>query len=89
LVSYRSVLADPFVYVPHEALPIRIFAAADLPDLWARAKPVVRLEGCVDGHNQRVPQATLDALFPKSVAKYVEYSDAKALATWLVAQLKK
>ena len=35
LVSYRSVLDSPFVHVPHDALPINVFRAGDLPNVWA------------------------------------------------------
>ena len=55
LVSYRSVLDSPFVHVPHDALPVNVFRAGDLPDVWAHLAPKpLRLEGLVDGTNRRV-----------------------------------
>ena len=61
LVSYRSVLDSPFVHVPHDALPIDVFRAADLPDVWAHLAPKpLRLEGLVDGTNRRVTGDRLD-----------------------------
>ncbi len=98
LVSYRSVLDSPFVHVPHDALPINVFRAGDLPDVWAHLAPKpLRLEGLVDGTNRRVSGKKLeDALKPVSEAYKKgglvvkeEYSSDAELAKWIVEQLRK
>lgn len=98
LVSYRSVLDSPFVHVPHDALPINVFRAGDLPDVWAHLAPKpLRLEGLVDGTNRRVTGKKLeDALKPVSEAYKKgglvvkeEYSSDAEIAKWIVEQLKK
>jgi Acetyl xylan esterase (AXE1) len=98
LVSYRSVLDSPFVHVPHDALPIDVFRAGDLPDIWAHLAPKpLRLEGLVDGTNRRVTGDRLkEALRPVAEAYKKgglvvneEYSSDAELAKWIVEQLKK
>jgi hypothetical protein len=98
LVSYRSVLDSPFVHVPHDALPINVFRAGDLPDVWAALAPKpLRLEGLVDGTNRRVTGERLEkALKPVSEAYKKgglvvkeEYSSDEEIAKWIIEQLKK
>jgi dienelactone hydrolase len=98
LVSYRSVLDSPFVHVPHDALPINVFRAGDLPDVWAALAPKpLRLEGLVDGTNRRVTGERLQqALKPVSEAYKKgglvvkeEYSSDTEIAKWIIEQLKK
>jgi hypothetical protein len=98
LVSYRSVLDSPFVHVPHDALPINVFRAGDLPDVWAALTPKpLRLEGLVDGTNRRVTGDKLQqALKPVSEAYKKgglvvkeEYSSDAEIAKWIIEQLKK
>jgi hypothetical protein len=98
LVSYRSVLESPFVHVPHDALPVNVFRAGDLPDLWAHLAPKpLRLEGLVDGTNRRVTGEKLkEALrpvreaYPKGGLVVAEdYSPDAELAKWIVEQLRK
>lgn len=98
LVSYRSVLDSPFVHVPHDALPINVFRAGDLPDVWAALAPKpLRLEGFVDGTNRRVTGDKLQqALKPVSEAYKKgglvvkeEYSSDAEIAKWIIEQLKK
>jgi dienelactone hydrolase len=98
LVSYRSVLDSPFVHVPHDALPINVFRAGDLPDVWAALAPKpLRLESLVDGTNRRVTGENLQqALKPVSEAYKKgglvvkeEYSSDAEIAKWIIEQLKK
>jgi hypothetical protein len=98
LVSYRSVLDSPFVHVPHDALPIDVFRAGDLPDLWAHLAPKpLRLEGLVDGTNHRVTGKKLDAALRPVRDAYSkgglvvteDYTPDAELAMWIVEQLKK
>lgn len=98
LVSYRSVLDSPFVHVPHDALPVNVFRAGDLPDVWAHLAPKpLRLEGLVDGTNRRVPKEKLDAALRPVTQAYQkgglvvreDYTPDAELAKWIVEQLKR
>lgn len=98
LVNYRSVLNSPFVHVPHDALPINVFRAGDLPDVWAHLSPKpLRLEGLVDGTNRRVTGERLDKELRPVKAAYAkgglvvkeDYSSDAELAKWIIHQLKK
>jgi hypothetical protein len=98
LVSCRSVLDSPFVHVPHDALPINVFRAGDLTDVWAHLAPKpLRLEGLVDGTNRRVTGERLEkALQPVREAYKKgglvvkeDYTPDAELAKWIVEQLKK
>ena len=98
LVSYRSVLDSPFVHVPHDALPINVFRAGDLPDVWSHLAPKpLRLEGLVDGTNRRVTGERLDKELRPNKAAYAkgglvvkeDYSSDAELAKWIIEQLKK
>jgi hypothetical protein len=98
LVSYRSVLESPFVHVPHDALPINVFRAGDLPHVWAHLAPKpLRLEGLVDGTNRRVTGERLQkALRPVAEAYQrgalvvkEDYTPDAELAKWITEQLKK
>jgi hypothetical protein len=98
LVSYRSVLDSPFVHVPHDALPINVFRAADLPDVWAHLAPKpLRLEGLVDGTNRRVTGERLEKALKPVKEAYAkgglvvkeDYTPDAELAKWIVEQLKK
>lgn len=98
LVSYRSVLDSPFVHVPHDALPINVFRAGDLPDVWAALAPKpLRLEGLVDGTNRRVTgeklqkalQPVNDAYKKGGLVVKEDYSPDAEIAKWIIEQLKK
>jgi hypothetical protein len=79
-------------------LPINVFRAGDLPDVWSALAPKpLRLEGLVDGTNRRVTGTQLEkALKPVSEAYKKgglvvkeEYSSDEEIAKWIVDQLKK
>lgn len=54
LVSYESLLASPFLYVPHDVLVPGVLAAGDVSDVTAALAPrPVRYVGAVDGLNRR------------------------------------
>ena len=98
LVSFRSVLDSPFVHVPHDALPVNVFRAGDLPDLWAHLAPKpLRLERLVDGTNRRVTGDRLDKALQPVKDAYAkgglvvkeEYSSDVELAKWVIDQLHK
>src|SRR5262245_43532782 len=98
LVSYHSVLDSPFVHVPHDVLPVNIFRAGDLPDVWAQLAPQpLRLEGLIDGTNRRVTGEKLKKALHHVMEVYKkgglvvkeEYTPDAELAKWIVDQLKK
>ncbi len=98
LVSFRSVLDSPFIHVPHDALPINVFRAGDLPDVWAALAPKpLRLEGLVDGTNRRVTGERLqkalkpvaDAYKKGGLVVKENYSSDAEIAKWIIEQLKK
>jgi hypothetical protein len=98
LVSYRSVLDSPVVHVPHDALPVNVFRAGDLPDVWAHLAPKpLRLERLVDGTNRRVTGERLErALRPVAEAYKKgglvvkeDYTPDAELAKWVIEQLKR
>jgi hypothetical protein len=70
LTGYDSLLRDPFVYVPHDALIPGAVTAGDLCDVSASLAPrPLRMEGLVDGHNREVPaDALANALEPARAA---------------------
>ncbi len=54
LVSYRSALEDPHVYLPHDTVVPGALTAGDLSDIIAALAPrAVRLDGGVDGLGRR------------------------------------
>jgi dienelactone hydrolase len=80
LVSYRSVLASPFVQVPHEAILPGVLAAGDLPALVAALAPRnVRFEGLVDGRGRRAASAMAAEPYAPATKAYAEAGAAKAL----------
>ncbi len=98
LLSFRSVFESPFVHVPHDSLPINVFRAGDLPELWTRLAPKpLRLEGLVDGTNRRVTAARLEQTLKPVREAYKkgelvlkeEYSPDAEIAKWIIEQLKK
>jgi dienelactone hydrolase len=98
LVSYRSVLDSPFIHVPHDALPVNVFRAGDLPDVWAHLSPKpLRLEGLVDGTNRRVTGERLDKELRPVKAAYAkgglvvkeDYSSDAELAKWIIEQMRR
>jgi dienelactone hydrolase len=62
LVSYRSVLAKPHVFIPHDVVVPGALTAGDLSDIAGALAPLpLRCGSLVDGFNRRVSQdRTLD-----------------------------
>jgi hypothetical protein len=84
LVSYLSVLADNFAYVPNDVIVPGILEAGDLSDVaGALASRPLRLEGLVNGRNQAVPESDLRREFPGAA------SGGGGIPEWLLAQLGK
>jgi hypothetical protein len=101
LVSYQSVLASPFVHVPHDAIVPGALTTGDCADLAAALAPrSVRLEGLVDGLNRSISQKELDKVYAPARRSYqntravqrlvldAEISSPEGLARWLGEALK-
>jgi hypothetical protein len=98
LLSYRSVLRDPFCYVPLDAIVPGILESADIPDILAALAPrPVLLEGLVDGKDRRV---TADGAANDLRAAVTAYREAPShliirdhaaepgIAAWIAAALR-
>jgi dienelactone hydrolase len=71
LVSFRSVLADRFCYIPHDVVVPGVLATGDLVDVAAGLAPrPLRLEKLVDGRNRSVERAELEKEYAPAVAAY-------------------
>jgi dienelactone hydrolase len=96
LSSYRSALATPFFYVPHDALVPEVLTVSDIDDVTAAWAPrPLRIEAPIDGHNQLIGQkafatefALTRAAYPGGVVELRE-SPAAAMADWFAAHLRK
>jgi hypothetical protein len=101
LSGYASLLADPFCYVPHDALVPAALTAGDLCDVAAALAPrPLRMEGLVDGHNREVAPEQARGVFEPSRAAYrSQGADSRLLlagsegsgepaARWLLRQLQ-
>jgi dienelactone hydrolase len=99
LVGYQSLLNSPFFYVPHDVLVPGALTAGDLPDVAAALAPrPLRLDGLVDGRNQRVRAEFLAAWYDPTLAAYQRAGATGRLqlevnlddnpARWLVTSLR-
>ena len=93
LVSYRSILESPFVYVPHDAVIPGALTVGDWSDLVAALAPRrVRLEAVIDGLNRRVSTDELARVYAKSEQGLTFAGDAapsQEVARWLIESLTK
>jgi dienelactone hydrolase len=95
LVSYRSVLRSPFVYVPHDVIVPGAIAAGDLDFLPNFVSPTpVWFGGLVDGENKPASDADLGVFkinrgFDLGIPARIGKPDSAAAARWLIERLKK
>ena len=97
-MSYRSVLRDPFCYVPLDAIVPGMLESADIPDLVAALAPrAVLLEGVVDGKDRKVGADRAANEFRSASAAYKEAPSRLTirdhvaepnLPAWIAAQLQ-
>jgi dienelactone hydrolase len=96
LVSYRSLLESPFLYVPHDVVEPGFLARMDLDELARRFAPrALKMEGLIDGLNRTVAGATLEQTYTRASAAYratssrlqlsPQRSTDAEIATWLIA----
>jgi hypothetical protein len=92
LVSVRSVLASPFVHVPHDFVVPGLLTAGDLSDIAGAIAPrPLRIEGLVDGTNRRAESLqewqTASTAYAHSPENFVIEMDAgkpSDAADWLI-----
>lgn len=85
LVSYRSLLDSPFVYVPFDAVVPGGARFTDLPETVALLPTrAIRLENLVDGWNRLVPKDEAARLYTPAQLDATGSSMA-----WLILQLKR
>jgi dienelactone hydrolase len=71
LVGFRTVLENPFLYVPHDVIVPGVLATGDLTDVAAALTPrALRLEAPVDGRNRPVERTALEKEHQPTVAAY-------------------
>jgi Acetyl xylan esterase (AXE1) len=98
LMSYSSVLQDPFCYVPLDVVVPGILERADIPDVVAALAPrAVLLEGLVDGKDRTVAAAGVAKEFRAALTAYREapsrltirdHAAEPGLAEWIAAELR-
>jgi hypothetical protein len=101
LVSYQSVLENPFIYMPHDVVVPGVLTAGDLCDVAAALAPTpMRLEALVDGRNRTVSLKRLQQEYAPTSAAYKEAGKERfflreeatapeALAAWFASELAK
>jgi len=71
LLSYATLLDQPFVYQPADSIIRGLLRIADLPDMAAALAPrPLRMEGLVDGMNRRVSRTQIDETYRLARAAY-------------------
>ena len=98
LISYRSVLQDPFCYVPLDVVVPGILESADIPEVVAALAPrAVLLEGLVDGKDRTVAAAGAAKELRVALTAYREaplrlmirdHAAEPGLAAWIAAELR-
>ncbi len=99
LISYASILASPFCYVPHDAMTPGAVAVGDLAEVAAALAPrSLRIEEPVDGRNRRVDaEASAKALEPatrtyRATGQPAQFSIVlkpdKDLGRWLLEKVR-
>jgi hypothetical protein len=98
LVGFRSVLDDPFCFLPHDTVVPRVLTVGDLGDVAAALAPrVLRVDRAVDGRNVRVSAEALGKAYEPARAAYrdaragdrLALGDARqSVGRWLAAHLK-
>jgi hypothetical protein len=76
LVSYRSLLGSPFLYLPHDVVEPGFLAKMDLDEVARRFAPHhLKMEGLIDGLNRTVDQSTMQTSFSRTTEGYKKYAD--------------
>jgi dienelactone hydrolase len=76
LVSYRSLLESPFLYVPHDVVEPGFLAKMDLDEIARRFAPRhLKMEGLINGSNLTVDQATMETSFAQTAKAFKTNAD--------------
>ena len=71
MVSVRSTLQSPFLYVPHDLMEPRFLEAGDIDDRAAQlGKIPLRMEMLIDGQNRFVAHGAILTAYPKTQTAY-------------------
>jgi dienelactone hydrolase len=98
LASYRSVLADPFFYLPHDSLVPGVLAACDIDDVASAWAPrPLRIEAPIDARNRRIAGKELHQALSAAAKAYGEKglelretrANAEEAARWLTAAARR
>jgi len=97
LSDFQSVVDEPFVYMPHDAVVPGVLMFGDLPDLAAAVAPrPLRLDNLVDGFNRQRPEDDVRAIYRPALQSYQDADAADRLiideatapsSRWLLEQL--
>ena len=98
LGSYQSVLATPYVLIPHDAFVPWALRAGDLSDVAAALAPrPLQLAGLVDGQNRRITGKAVQAAYATSQKSYRDaqaesnlsiVGDEASPASWFLRKVK-
>lgn len=88
LVSMKSILDSPFVYVPHDFVVPGVLEVGDVTDIAAHIAPrPARVEGLVDGTNRRA--TALDDWIPaQNQIVQIEPAPIEESIDWLIKSLQ-
>jgi hypothetical protein len=98
LVSYRSLLESPFLYLPHDVVEPGFLAKMDLDEIARRFAPRhLKMEGLINGLNLTVDEATMQTTYGQTSKAYktnadrlqfgVPQSTAAEIAAWFAKVL--
>lgn len=97
LSDFQCVLAEQFVYIPHDVVVPGVLTSGDLPDLAATVAPrPLRLDHLVDGFNRLRSADEVRTIYGPAVRRYREAGSADKLvipetadaaSRWLLEQL--
>ena len=97
LCDFASVVSEPFVYIPSDAVIPGVLTIGDVPDLAATLAPrPLRMDGLVDGFNRLRTAAEVRDIYRPAQQDYnragaadrlVIHDTATSRATWLLEQL--
>ncbi len=92
LASYRSALASPFVYVPHDAFVPGLLAVSDIGEIAGVIGQPLSIEAAIDAQNRRPsPKELVAGLARAAGGDRLILRDTPAtpevLAAWFVAKL--
>ena len=94
LVNYQSVLQEPHVYIPHDAVVPQALNAGDFSEIASAIAPTrLRLTAMVDGLNRRLTDEQVRNVYSRLPPSQLEVSQENGGdsddAAWLIESLKR